>query len=36
MNPIDTFKKWLLTKLVPYIERTHKKKRKALDANKTQ
>ncbi len=26
MNPINTFKKWLLNMLFPYIEGIHKKK----------
>ncbi len=28
MNPINSFKKWLLNILVPYIEGTQKKKEK--------
>ena len=28
INPIDVFKKWLLNKLVPYIEGTKKKQEK--------
>ena len=28
MNPINTFKKWLLNILMPYIEGTNKKKKK--------
>lgn len=35
INPINSFKKWLLNKLVPYIEGTHKKDNKTLEANRT-
>ncbi len=30
MNPINSFKKWLLNILVPYIEGSNKKKEKKL------
>lgn len=36
MNPIALFKKWLLNKLVPFIERTNKKENKKLEAYERQ